>query len=218
MSSSPKPTVEVEEYFALNALDESDDSSDDYDYSPKRYASAVKDAELISKNLKLENLEQVRYQLKKDESEQLRYLSLDNATKEVEILEMKQKIKRLEKIVNMFEDYEEIMKKFEKNSATYETLIAEVNIKDYKKLMNSEIQKIEVTPPPTLDIPELSRTANILNHIYTAKKKIEDVNREKFHDAIFWKAAASKHKMIRFIEIICGLAMLIVFTYNFFKM
>jgi len=217
MSSSPKPTVKVEEYFALNALDDSDNSSEDYDYSPKRYASAVKDAELISKNLKLENLEQVRYQLKKDESEQLRYLSLDNATKEVEILEMKQKIKRLEKIVKMFEDYEEIMKKFEKNSATYETLIAEVNIKDYKKLMNSEIQKIEVTPPPTLDIPELSRTANILNHIYNAKKKIEDVNREKFHDAIFWKAAASKHKMIRFIEVIFGLAMLIVFTYNFFK-
>ena len=217
MSPTSKPTVEVEECFADNALD-SDYSSDDYVHRAKRYATALENAELISRNLKLENLEQLRNQVKKDESEQLRYLSLDNATKEIEILEMKQKIERLENIVNMFEEYETTLKKFEKNSATYESLIAEVNIKDYKKLMNSEIQMIEITPPPTLDIPELSHTVNILNHTYNVKKKIEEMNREKFHDAIFWKAAASKHKMLRFIEIIFGLAILTLFTYNFFRM
>jgi len=218
MSSSPKPRVEVEEYFAVNALDDSDYSSDDSEYPVKRYASAVENAELIARNLKAENLKQLQNQLKKDESEQVRYLSLDNATMAIEIIELKHKIELLEKITKPFESFEEILKTFEKNSLIYETLIDEVNSRDYKELMNSEIQKITPTPPPTLDIPELPHIVNILNYTYSAKKSVEEKSREKFHDAIFWKATLSKHQMFRAVELIFGVVTFILFIYNYFKL
>jgi len=211
----------IEESFAPNAHDTSDASScnscENYEYPVRRYVTRSANAEEIQKNLKSENLKQVRSRLKKEESEQVRYLSLDNATKEIEILEFKAKIERLEKIVKVFENFEEVMKKFEKNASTYKSLIADVNIKDYKELMNNEVQKIEIIYPPSLDIPELSNTVDALNGSYNAKKKIEDDTREKFHDAVFWKATASKRQMLRFIEFVFGCILLVVLVYYFFK-
>lgn len=209
-----------EESFAPNAHDDNDSSShnsiESCEHLVKRYVTRSTNAEEIEKNLKAENLKQVRNKLKKDESEQVRYLSLDNATKEIEILEFKERIQRLEKIVKAFENFEELMKKFEKNTLTYKSLIAEVNNKDYKELMNNEVQKIEIISMPSLDIPELSHTIEALNISYNAKKKIEDVTRESFHDAIFWKATASKRQMFRFIEFIIGIIIFIGLLYNFF--
>jgi len=204
----------IEESFAPNAHENIDDSSqtsmEGSEYPVKRYATRLANAEAISKNLKAENLKQVKNQIKKEESEQLRYLSLDNASKEVEILELKEKLVKLEKIVKAFENFEELMKKFERNAKVYEGLIGELNNKDYKELMNHEIQKIEIIPNPTLDIPELTCTVNALSHSFIYKKKIEEINRERFHEAIFTKASVSKRILFRSIEFVVGILIFII--------
>jgi len=209
-----------EESFAPNAHDNSDTSSqaslENCEHPVKRYVTRFANAEAIARNLKAENVKQVKNQIKKNESEQVRYLSLDNATKDVEILELKEKLETLTKIVKAIENFEELMKKFEKNASIYKSLIAEINIKDYRELMNNEVQRIEIIPSPVLDIPELTHTVSALNNSYNMKKKLEETTREKFHDSIFWKATTSKRQIFRCIECVIGILLFLFFLYNFF--
>ena len=85
--------MSFDEHFAPEILTDDDDVSA---VETKRYVTRSSNHNKIVKDLKIENLNQIKEKIKKDEEEQVRYLSLDNASKDLEIIELKEKIVNLE--------------------------------------------------------------------------------------------------------------------------
>jgi hypothetical protein len=194
---------EYEEHFAPNASEGSDNESIE-EKPMKRYATRSQNETSNITSLKKENIKLVKEKIKKDESEQVRYLSLDNATKEVEIEELKEIIKKYEMLIKPIKQFEEVIKKIDKNNSVYMSLIGKVNSTNYKDLMVAESQQIEVVTLPTLEIPEIQNTLNALQNSYNVKKATQDVNRENFHEILFWNATSKKRKLYFYIETFIG--------------
>ena len=178
--------MSFEEHFAPEA--DSDDSCSIIE--TKRYATRSSNHEKIVKDLKIENLNQIKNKIKKEDEEQVRYLCLDNASKDVEIISLKEKINNLELILKPIQEFEEIINSINNNIIMYKQLIYQIPKKNYKELMRSEVQNIKIYKEPT---QFNTITYKALVCMYSSSKKDEDRLREHFHNTLFWNAIIPKN-------------------------
>jgi hypothetical protein len=197
-----------EEYFASD--NDSVGSNESVEIPMKRIVTLVPNHETVSKNLKAQNLNQVKDMVKKAEAEQVRYLSLDNASKDLEILELKEKIKNLEKIVNLMNKYEAVFSILEKNTNTYVSLYKKVNNVNYRDMMREEGSNIQQHSLPDSADVNLPKMISAIHSIYNSFKMTEESKRNIFHDCLFWNATASKRNIYFVCEFIIGLVLFIL--------
>jgi hypothetical protein len=199
----------VEEYFAPNAHSDVEIVEE----PAKRYATRSKNHEKIVKELKIENLHQIKTKLKAEEEEQIRYLSLDNATKDVEILELKEKIKHLEESLKPVTEYENAIESVCSNIKTYENLCNCIPTKNYKELIKMELELIKKYTIPSVKINNLPKTFNALKCMYANAIEKEESISEVFHRKLFWNAIVPNNIVYRILEFIVGLIVLIIMLY-----
>jgi hypothetical protein len=194
--------MNVEEHFAPNALDsdsESISSVESVEMPVKRYATRSQNATTIIKQLKEDNIKQMKSKLKKEESEQIHYLSLDNATKELEIQELKDTIKKYEENMMPMKMYEEAFKNFEKNLATYKRLIDDVPNKEYSELIMCESHEIVVIEKPIVHVNEMKLSYESLEHTYNNKYTLQKQLSNEFHEKML-QESIKKRRMYKVID------------------
>jgi len=213
--------IPIEEHFAPNADDTSDNDSlssleilNETVTSPvRRYAKSSENSTTIIKNLKEDNLKMVKDKLKKEESEQIRYLSLDNATKEVEILELKEEIEKYKTLLNPIREYEKLFNLLDKNNEIYKSLIDKVSSLSYKELMELETREIKILVDVEHVVPDIENSLKALDLVYKNKKVVQNNNRDKFHEAMFWNASFNRRKFYFFMDTLIGICILYIVSY-----
>jgi len=203
---------DFEEHFAPEDNDSLDCSNN------KIYATRSKNHEKIVKDLKIENLNQIKHKIKKEEEEQVRYLSLSVISKDVEILELKEKIAQLELIIKPIQEFEITLESTCSNIKTYENLLSQVTLKNYKELVKMEIEMIKTHTVLSTTIDKLPKTFKALKYMYSITNNNEDSLREEFHNKLFWNAIIPKNISMKLIEFIIGSILTITLIYILYKM